>query len=162
MNLTTESLTEMLSRRRIPALSLAQLRDMVAHEQGYLTPCMRLRGWLRSESEGFRLLDPWLGPWRNWTTSSGSRLRGCAAPGEEDDDVDTWVIPRRTSRHAGPPRTSERIGVSIRALGLLVDEGSPALLARWVYLAQEAARWEDRPTSPPDSSLGVEPGVRAA
>lgn len=153
MNLTKDSLIEMLSRRSVPGLSLAQLRDMIAHEQGYLTPGPRLRSWLRSESEGFRLLDPWLGPWRAWTTESHLSAVLPSGRGDPEEADDTWVVPREVSPSDHPPRRCERIGVAIRALGLRVDAGSPALLARWVFLVQEGAKWSERPASPPEGSI---------
>lgn len=163
MNLSRDSLTEMLSRRSVPGLSLAQLRDMIAHEQGHLTPGPRLRGWLRSESEGFRLLDPWLGPWRQWgTRSTVAHVNGGGL--EKADDGETmWVVPRQVSASDHPPRSWERIGVAIRSLGLYVDDGSPALLARWVYLVQEGAKWTEAPTPPSSGSTSrSERGIRAA
>ncbi len=156
MNLTRDSLTEMLSRRGIPGLSLAQLRDMVAHEQGHLTPGSRLRGWLRSESEGFRLLDPWLGPWRTWASHPTVPSVHRAGIDEHDEGENTWVVPRDVRPGDLPPRRWERIGVAIRALGLHVDEGSPALLARWVYLVQEAEKWRATSTPPPAASTGTD------
>lgn len=153
MNLTRESLTEMLSRRGIPGLSLAQLRDMVAHEQGHLTPSPRLRGWLRSESEGFRLFDPWLGPWKTWASHPTAPYVHRAGVDEHDEAENTWVVPRDESPGDLPPRRWERIGVAIRALGLQVDEGSPALLARWVHLVQEAEKWREPSAPPPAASM---------
>ena len=121
---------EIMSRSSTPALPLPRLVDAIAEETaGHMADPERILAEIRSRPDLFRVLDPFIGPWR----------RATAKPGETPPwSPDTWVLGLAPGTRESSPvwaRTAE----SLRYLGKRVDEDSATAVAHWVLLIERSA-----------------------
>ncbi len=121
---------EIMSRSSAPALPLPRLVDAIAEETaGLVADTERILREIRMRPDLFRVLDPFIGPWR----------RATARPGETPPwSPDTWVLGLAPgTRESSPVRA--RTAESLRYLGRRVDENSATAVAHWVLLIERAA-----------------------
>ena len=121
---------EIMNRYSTPALPLPRLVDAIAEETaGLMADPERILAEIRSRPDLFRVLDPFIGPWR----------RATAEPSETPPwSPDTWVLGLSPGTRESSPvwaRTAE----SLRYLGRRVDEDSATAVAHWVLLVERSA-----------------------
>lgn len=121
-----------------PALRLSELLRLVRTRTRRLgLRADDLRRVLESDTQRFRVLDPWRGPWRH--------LEAKDTPQEV---CDPWVLvvgdPGGDDARLGSFGPRRRMGESVRWLGLGVDPRSLRELSRWhcVALSERRARRE--------------------
>ena len=121
---------EIMNRSPTPAIPLPRLVDAITEETaGLVADAERILREIRMRPDLFRVLDPFIGPWRRVT----------AKPGETPPwSPDTWVLGLTPCTRESSPvwaRTAE----SLRYLGRRVDENSATAVAHWVLLIQRSA-----------------------
>lgn len=121
---------EILSRSQAPALPFPRLVEAITEEGGgHVAAIDRILIELRSRPDLFRVLDPFIGPWRRSTEM---------ATGAPPWSPDTWVLgldPGVTATSPVRARTVE----CLRCLGRQVDENSATAVARWLVLIERSA-----------------------
>ena len=130
MKTIPDFVTEIMSRSATPALPLTRLVDAIAEETaGLVADAERILREIRSRPDLFRVLDPFIGPWR----------RATAKPGETPSwSPDTWIVGLAPSTRESSP-VSARTAESLRHLGSRVDENSATAVAHWVLLVERSA-----------------------
>jgi hypothetical protein len=136
MEAILEAAEAVLRQDGAPALRLSELlRPVRARTRQLGLRADDLRRVLESDTQRFRVLDPWRGPWRH--------LEANDIPG---DVCDPWVLVVRDPGGDGARPESDgperRMGESVRWLGLGVDPLSPRDVSRWhcVALAERSVR----------------------
>jgi hypothetical protein len=116
-----------------PALRLSELVELVAERIDRTLDEARLRSILEDHPDRFRILDPWLGPWRTTVTREPEGARR-----------DVWVVavvdPSQPPDH--PAAAALKLRESVRWLGRGIDPRSPHEASRWyaIVLAERAVR----------------------
>ena len=120
---------QILLRWSVPALPLDRLVEAVQGRTGAPAGgCEVLLQEILSRPDHFRVLDPWVGPWRTLVS------RGEVPPAAP------WIIARKLPNpQAGASfRSLDALSQSLRAIGLELDAGCTASVARWLRLVEEA------------------------
>ena len=112
-----------------PALRLAELLDLIAHDvDRSLTP-ERLRAILEDHPDRFRILDSWSRRWSGRAPDSGADS--------------AWVVAiADPGRPPDGPRSATRLRESVRWLARSVDHRSQLEVSRWyaIAIAEREAR----------------------
>ncbi len=125
---------QILQRLTVPALRLDRLADAVEQGSGASVGGHAvLLQELRARPERFRILNPWIGPWRT------------AMRRQEGGGFLPWVIALRGPRtpRASGCRSLESMTESLRAIAARLDPGCPTSVARCLGLlvaGREAAQ----------------------
>lgn len=146
-----------------PALHLDELRRLVGGSGVGVTEEVLLRA-LRRGSGRFRMVDPWVGPWRTLEPSHPTRgtaiahtrartarvAREGGAPPEGTPGRRgvgglaglgrPWVVARPSAQGRGGRDGLRCLRQSLAHLGWTVDDGSPSEMARWCGLLHEERR----------------------
>lgn len=140
METVADATCRAVARHPVPALSSAELHELVRRETGGPIPGPELLVQrIRHQPERFRVLDPWRGPWR--PLRSGSRLRPVPACPLAGAGIGSgwWVVPGgEGSAEAEPDRLCRTLRQTLASLGRGVDGESVTALTRWVGMVLEA------------------------
>ena len=141
MKTLSEHAQEILWRSTSPALPLRLLVEALERETVTATggPERVLRE-LKGSPELFRVLDPWVGPWRGGRT---------IASGAEAWTLDHWVLGLRPHQRPCSPARA-RLSETLRSVGRQVDQGSAMATARWLLLMERESAVLGGSASPAD------------
>lgn len=139
----TDSVGLALEAAHTRALPFSTLRDRLL-EDGVSEA--QNRGWflekLRDDAHGFRVIVDRMGPWLGTRPEAGRWRSSHQRTGEDMPLPDPWVLALSGSGQGSEAAPREdlarKIREALRVWGQVLDEGSPASVARWIAAVKEA------------------------